>query len=140
MFQNSLSFCFSIKVFISSSNMNDSLDRRVFLVCFCFCFHHFEYIFQLPYVLQNFCWKPNSPLYGNSLVHNVLLLIVSNFCHLIAIYLGMHLFELILFRALCVSWTYVSFSFPTLGKFSAIMSLNMFFAPPSLSLLLLKSL
>ena len=34
MFQNSLSSYFSIKVLISCSTMNDSLDRRVFLVWF----------------------------------------------------------------------------------------------------------
>ena len=38
-----------------------------------------------------------------------------------------------LFGTLCASWTWMSVFFPRLGKFSAIMPLNMFSAPFSLS-------
>ena len=43
--------------------------------------------------------------------------------------LGVFLFGLILFGTLCAFWTWMSVSFPSFGKFSAIISSNMFSAP-----------
>ena len=62
------------------------------------------------------------------------------FVTLITMCLGVVLFGLILFGTLCVSWTWMSVSFPSLGTFSAIMSSNMFSAPFSLSVLFLRPL
>ena len=52
--------------------------------------------------------------------------------------LGVVLLGLILFETLCPSWTWLFVSFPRLGKFLASMFSNMFSAPFSVSLLLLK--
>ena len=47
--------------------------------------------------------------------------------------LGVNLFGLILLGTLCSSWTWLSVSFPRLGKFSVMTSSNMFSAPFSYS-------
>lgn len=47
--------------------------------------------------------------------------------------LGVYLIVFILFGVLTASWMWMSVSFPSLGKFSAITSSNMFFAPVFLS-------
>ena len=47
--------------------------------------------------------------------------------------LGVFLLGFILCRTLCASWTWVAISFPMLGKFSTIISSNIFSAPSSLS-------
>uniref|UniRef100_A0A9L0TV09 Uncharacterized protein n=1 Tax=Equus caballus TaxID=9796 RepID=A0A9L0TV09_HORSE len=52
---------------------------------------------------------------------------------LIIICLGVGLFGLLLFGALCASWTWMSVSFLRRGKFSSIISTNEFSAPLSLS-------
>ena len=57
------------------------------------------------------------------------------FAILIIICFGVFLFELILFGSLCASWTWMSISFPRLGKLSAIMSSNTFSGPFSFLLL-----
>ena len=48
------------------------------------------------------------------------------FDSLISMCLDVVLFVFILFGTLSASWTWISVSFPKLGKFSAIMSSNMF--------------
>ena len=48
------------------------------------------------------------------------------FVNLITICLGMFLLGLILYGTLCTSWIWVTVSFPKLGKFSAIISSNIF--------------
>ena len=50
------------------------------------------------------------------------------FAILITMCFGVFLFGLILNGTLCASWTWMTVSFPMLGKFSAIMSPNMFSA------------
>ena len=53
-------------------------------------------------------------------------LFVWFFVSLINMYLGMFLLGFILFRTLWASWTCVTISFPMLGKFSPIMSSDIF--------------
>ena len=48
---------------------------------------------------------------------------------LITMCLGVFLFGFILYGTLCASWTWVNVSFPRLGKFSAIISSNIFSGP-----------
>ena len=55
------------------------------------------------------------------------------FATLITMCLGVFLVGFILYGTLCTSWTWVAFSFPTLGKFSTIISSNIFSGPFSLS-------
>ena len=64
----------------------------------------------------------------NSLSPSLILAILITMC------LCVDRFELILFGTLCYSWTWMSVSFPRLGKFSAIMPSNMFCAPFALLL------
>ena len=50
------------------------------------------------------------------------------FVGVITVCLGAFL-EFILPRTLCASWTWVTVSFPVLGKFSAVVSSNIFSSP-----------
>ena len=43
--------------------------------------------------------------------------------------LGVFLLRFILYGTLCVSWTWLAISFPMLGKFSPVISLNIFSDP-----------
>ena len=54
------------------------------------------------------------------------------FVSLITMCLGVFLLGLILLGTLCASWTWLTISFPTLGKFSASMSSTIFSGPFSL--------
>ena len=54
-------------------------------------------------------------------------------CHLITMCLSLFLLEFSLYGTLCTSWTWVAISFPMLGKFSTIISSNIFSGPYSLS-------
>ena len=55
------------------------------------------------------------------------------FANLITLCLGMFLLGFILYGTLCSSWTWVAISFPMLGKFSSIISSDIFYGPFSLS-------
>ena len=55
------------------------------------------------------------------------------FINLITMCLSVFLLGLILTGTLCTSWTWVAISFPMLGKFSSIISSNIFSCPFSLS-------
>ena len=48
------------------------------------------------------------------------------FVHLISMCLGMFFFGFILYWTLCASWTWLTISFPRLGKFSTMISSKMF--------------
>ena len=48
------------------------------------------------------------------------------FANLITVCLGVFLLGFILYGILCASWTWVAISFPMLGKFSTIISSNIF--------------
>ena len=55
------------------------------------------------------------------------------FDSLINMCLGVFLFGFILYGTLCASWTWLTVSFPTLGKFSTTISSNLFSGPFSFS-------
>ena len=55
------------------------------------------------------------------------------FATLITMCLGVFLLGFIVYGTLCASWTWLAISFPMLGKFSTIMSSNIFSGPFSLS-------
>ena len=55
------------------------------------------------------------------------------FANLITMCLRVFLLGFILYGTRCGSWTWVTISFPMLGKFSAIISSNIFYGPFSLS-------
>ena len=54
------------------------------------------------------------------------------FANLITTCLGVFLLGFILYGTRCASWTWVAISFPMLGKFSTIISSNIFLGPFSL--------
>ena len=86
----------------------------------------------LPSGLQSFCWKISWYPYGGSLVCYLLLLIFFSlyliFVSLINMRLSVLLLGFILY-GICASWTWVTLSFPILGKFLAITSSNIFSGP-----------
>ena len=62
-----------------------------------------------------------------------ILSLLSIFVSLITVCLSVFLLGFILSGTLCTSWTCLTISFPVLGKFSAIVSSNIFSGPFSLS-------
>jgi len=62
-------------------------------------------------------------------IYSLFLIIIK----LINMCLGVFHLRFVLFRTLCVSWTWVAISFPILGKFSAINSSSIFSWPFFLS-------
>ena len=56
-------------------------------------------------------------------------LFLFNSCHLSTMCLAVGLTEFVLFGTFCASWTWMSFSFPRLGKFLAIISSLCCFLP-----------
>ena len=86
--------------------------------------------------LQSFYWEISWSLMEALLSFSFCFwdpLFVFTFAILIMIYLGVGLFEFILFGTLCTSWTCMSFYFTKLGKFSVTISSNKFliFCSPS---------
>ena len=145
---NSLSFCLSVKFLISPSNLNEILAGLSNLGCRFFPFITLSIschsllacrvsaeksavnLMEVPlYVICHF-----SPTAFNNFSLSLI------FANLITMCLGMFLLGFILYGTLCTSWTWVAISFPMLGKFSAIISSNIFSGPFSLSLLLLGPL
>ena len=57
------------------------------------------------------------------------------FVILITVCLGVFVFGLSLYGTFCASWTWVTVSFPRLGRFSAVISSDIFLGPFSLLLL-----
>ena len=96
---------------------------------------NFHGSWPLPSGLQNFCYKVTweSPLYVTCCfslpIFNILLFFF--FFILIMVCLGVVLWSYLRHRV--SSWTWISVSFPELGKFSAIMSSNMLSESSSLS-------
>ena len=95
-----------------------------------FLFHHFKYI--IPLFLASTVSAEKSGLWEFLcmllVAFPLLLLIFSifNFFLLVMMSLATVLFGLILNWIFCTSWTWISISFPTLRKFSSIMSSTMF--------------
>ena len=120
MLLNSLNFCLSVKLLISSSSMNEILAGYSNLVCRFFSFQHFKYILPFSSGLQRFCGKIAVILVGIPLyvtccfslaAFNVFSLCLS-FVSLIKGCLGIFLLMFILYGTLWVSWTWVALSFP----------------------------
>ena len=133
---NSFSFCLSIKLLISLSNWMRTLLG--ILGCRFFVFHHFRYIVPLPSRVSD-AKSANSlmgvPLYVIcffSLAAFSILSLSLIFAILITVCLGVFLFGLILYGILRTSWVEWVF-FPSLGRFSAIISSSIFLVPFSLS-------
>ena len=130
-------FCLSVKLLISQKPCWVEYSwLQIFL------FHHFKYIMSLPSGLWSFFAEKSADRLMGVLLYipccfplaafNILSLSLI-FAILMTMCLGVVFFGLILFGALCAFWAWISVSFPKLGKFSVIMSSNMFSAPYSLS-------
>ena len=138
---NYLSFCLSVKFLIFPSNLNDILARQTNLGCRFFLFitliiscHSLlacrvsaekSAVNLMGVPLYLICHFPLAAFNNFSLS-----LIFANF---ITMCLGMFLLGFILYGIICASWTQVAISFPMLGKFSTIISSNIFSGSFSLS-------
>ena len=130
---NYLSFCLSVKLLISPSYLNEILVGSVIWVLF----HHFKYVLPFSSGLKSFYWKVGCYPMGIPLwviccfsftAFNICSLCLI-FINLINMCLGVFCLRFILFGTLWVSWTWVAISFPILGKFSTIISWNIFSCP-----------
>ena len=131
---NSLSFCLSVKLWISPSYLNELLSGYSNLGYSFFLFHHFKYVLPFPSGLKSFYQKISCYPCGNPLcVICCFSLAAFNICSLCLIFvnliimcLGMFCLVFIRFGILWVYWTWVIISFPILGKFSTIISSSIF--------------
>ena len=134
---NSLRFCLSVKLLISSLNLNEILLGRVisFIVFFPFITVNMSSHSLLPSRVSveksadNFMGIPVYVICCftlsafNKFSLNLFFVSLINMC------LGMFLLGFILYVTLSTSWTWVAISFPLLGNFSTIFSLNIFSDP-----------
>ena len=134
---NSLSFCLSVKVLISPSNLNEILAGQSNFGCRIFPFitlnmscHYLlacrisaerSAVNLMGISLYVICWFSLAAFNSFSLY--------LIFDSLINMCLGMFLLGFILYGTLCSSWTWVGISFPMLGTFSTIISSNIFSVP-----------
>ena len=118
---NSLSFCFSVKLLISLSNLNRS------------CWVEYSYLYFFPYITLNIfchsllaCRVSVEKTADNFMEFPCMLFIAfSNFSFylifvsliFVSIDLFMLLFVFILYCTLCGSWSWVSVYFHMLGRF-----------------------
>ena len=131
---NSLSFCLSVKLLISPSDLNEILAGYSNLGC-----RFFSFITLNMSCHSLLAWRVSiersavilmgMPLY----VICFFSLVAFNICSLCLIFvnlinmcLGAFHLGFILFGSLWVSWTWVIISFPILGKFSTIISSSIF--------------
>ena len=133
---NSLKFCLSGKLLISSLNLNESLAGQCILACRFFCLITLNIPCHSLLACKVSVQKSAGNLLGVPLyvichfslvAFNILSLSLIFFISLITVYLDVFLLGFILFGTLCVSWTWVIISFPILGKFSMIISSSIFF-------------
>ena len=138
---NSLSFCLSVKLLNSPSYLNETLAGYSNLGCRFFFFHHVKYVLPFPSGWKSFYRNISCYPYGNPLVcyfffplaaFNISSLCL-NFLNLINVCCGVFHLGFILFLTLWVSWTWLTISFPILGKFSTISYLSIFSQPFFLS-------
>ena len=124
---NSLSFCSSVKLLISPSYLNEILAGLSNLGC---RFFSFMVCPAIPFWPEEFLLKDQLlSLWGSPCVLLCFSFAAFNICSfclifvsLINVCLGVFHLGFILFGTLWVSWTWVTISFPILGKFSTIMS------------------
>ena len=138
---NSFSFCLSVKLSISSSNVNNSLAGQSILSCRFFLFITLNISCHSLLACRASAEKSADSLMGVPLyvicyfsiaAFNILSLFLI-FVSLITLCLCVFLFGLILYGTLCASQTWMTIFFPRLGKFSAIISSNIFSGPFCLS-------
>uniref|UniRef100_A0A8C6BAV5 Uncharacterized protein n=1 Tax=Monodon monoceros TaxID=40151 RepID=A0A8C6BAV5_MONMO len=136
---NSLSFCLSVKVLISPSNLNEifagNIGCRFFpfitLNISCHCFLAFRVSAEKSAI--NLMGVPVYVICHFSLVAFINFSLYLIFVNLIAMCLHVFLLGFLLPGTLCASWTWVTISSPMLGKFLTIISSNIFSGPFSLS-------
>ena len=138
---NSLNFCLSVKLLISRLNLNEILAGWSTLDC---RFSPFSTLYLSCHSLlacKASAEKSAVNLMGVPLyvICHYSLFAFNNFSlslifvNLLTMCLGIFLLWFILPGTLCTSWTWVAISFPMLGKFSTIISSNIFSGPFSLS-------
>ena len=146
---NSLNFCFSEKLFIPPSILNEILAGYSNLGCRCFPFG----TLNIPCHSLLACRASAErsavkhmgfPLYFTcyfSLIAFSILSLYLAFVSLISMCLGMFLLVFIQYGTLCAPWTWLTISFSMLGKFSTIISSNVgvFYIVPEVSQTVLSS-
>ena len=130
MVMNSLNFCLSEKLLISPSILNEILARSSNLGCRFFSFNtlniscHFLLTCRVS-IERSAVKHMGFPLYAtccfSRAAFNILSLCLV-FFNLISMCLGMFLLGFTLYRTLYASWTSLTISFSTLGKFSTKIS------------------
>ena len=145
---NSLSFCLSVKLLISPSNLSEILARERNLGCRFFPFITLNISCHSLLTCRVSAEKSAVNLLGVPLyvICHFSLAAFSNFslslifANLITMCLSVFLLGFILYGTHCASLTWVAISFPMLGKFLTIISSDIFLGPFSLSLFLLGPL
>ena len=138
---NSLSFCFSLNLSISPLNLNKNLACYSILGCRFFPFMSLSILchsflacrISAEKSAYNLMGSPLYVIYCFSFVAFNIFSLSLIFVSLITMCLCMFLLGFILYGTLFASCTWVTVSFPTLGKFSAIISSNIFSVSFSLS-------
>ena len=136
---NFLSFCSSIKLLISLSNLNESLAGYNILGCLFFPFISLNIIYHFFLACRVSAKKSADNLMGNPpyivccffFILFLIFFFVFNFCLItnvsVCFYLGLSCIRL------CISWTWVTISLPNLGEFMTIISSTIFWGPASFS-------
>ena len=137
---NSLSFCLSVKLLISPLNLNEILAGQSYIGCRFFpvttlnisCHSLLACRVSAEKSAVNLMGVPLYVICHFSLAafNNFSLSLI--FTNLITVCLGVFLLGFILYGTRCASQTWVAISFPMLGKFSTIISSNIFFIFPFL--------
>ena len=134
---SSLNFYLSGKLLVSPSNLNESLAGYGILGCMFFPFITLNISCHSLLACRVSDEKSSDILMGvplyviylfSLIAFNILSLSLI-FVSLIAMCLSVFLFGFILPGTHCASWTWLTISFPMLGKFSGIISSNIFSGP-----------
>ena len=131
---NSLNFCLSAKLFISSSILNQNLAGYSNVGCRFFpfstlnisCHSLWPTEFLLKDQLLSIWGFPYMLYVASPLLLLIFFLCVYSFFSLISMCLGVFLLGFILYRTLCAPLTWSTISFSMLGKFSTIISSKIF--------------
>ena len=131
---NSLNFCLSVNVLISSSNLNEILAWSSNIGCRFFPFITLNIschsllacrvsaersaVILIGIPLYIVCWFSFAAFNSSSLY-----LIFDSLIHMC---LGVLLLGFVLYWTLCASWSWLTISFPMLVKFSTVISVNIF--------------
>ena len=134
---NSLNFCFSEKLFISPSILKEILARYSNLGYRFFPFNTLNISCHSPLACRVSAERSALKRTGflsyftcwSSLAAFNIISLCSVFVSLISLCFGMFLLGFILYGSFCSSWTWLTISFSTLGKFSTIISSKIFSYP-----------